>query len=363
MSEGLALPIAALDFMNDDAPDASSLSTLQGFSPTAMEALVVALEHRELLDHLELLAEFGATSKDVRKSAGAAAYRLRSRGIKPRKRATVARIEAKAEPVDLGFVALVSPPGLIGRFWMLLGSIPGSEALEVKGDADGGVEGIEVVRPVSGSKLEKLAREFERKSVRGLPVRASADLAVRLLRSWAASIPPERVPPMWHEVETWRKAATTLGADPNRAAARMNIADSERPMPFKDLYKLEAGGIHLPTPAVLQRVLSGMREMLDKPAIEASRVEERAADLTREALGSWLSVADVRARLSRWLEATADVLFALKQPSAAAGFLALADTLGPAEDGYKLVEHPFFRQLEVELLGSELRAAASPSSP
>lgn len=354
MSEGLTLPVAALDFMNEEEPSAGSLSSLQGLSPAGFQALVTALEHRELIDHLEMLAEFGAVGREAKKAAAAAAYRLRSRGIKPRVKPTTARVEPKAEAVDLGFVALASPPGLVGRFWMLLGSLPGVEAIEVKGDADGGVEGVEVLRPVSGSKLEKLAREFERKDVRGLPIRASADLAVQLIRLWGGAMEANRTPPMWRQVEAWAQAAVGLGADPSRASARKNLGAHEAPMSFRDLYALKAGGIHLPTPAVIQRMLSGVRDMLDQPAISHERVVQRAGELSREAMSTWLSVPQVRSRLARWLEATADVMYHLKHLSAAVAFIALADALGPEADGQALIAHPFFRQLELELLGTEI---------
>ncbi|MCC6623663.1 MAG: hypothetical protein IT385_20565 [Deltaproteobacteria bacterium] len=352
---GPTLPTVAIEFMNVEEPDGDALRSLDGLSGGVLEALVAALEHRDQLDHLELVAGLTSATRELRKAAGAAAHRLRARGVKPRRKPVQAKLEAQAEPTDLSFVALASPPGLVGRFWMLLGSLPGTEAIEVKGDADGGIEGIEIVRPVSGSKLEKLAREFERKTVRGLPVRASADLAVRLVRAWNQVLPQDRIPPMWREVETWRQAAVALGADPNRASARIHLSKAQAPLPFPDLYRLDAGGIHLPTPAVIQRVLAGMRDMLDQPAVEVARVEAHAAGLTREAMGAWLSVAETRARLARWLEATADILYAHKQLAGAAGFVALADALGPAEDGYKLVEHPFFHEVEVALLGSSTR--------
>jgi len=360
VTDGLALPLSALEFMNEEPPTRAGLDALGGLAPAAFEALVRALEHRELLDHLELLAELGAAGKETKKAAGAAAYRLRSKGVKPRFKAPpVAKADApRVEPIDLGFVALASPPGLIGRYWMLLGTLPGVEALEVKGDADGGVEAIEVIRPVSGSKLERLAKEFERKTVRGLPVRASADLALSLVASWGSLLPPGRTPPMWREVEAWRQAAQGLGADAARASARRQVAASVTPLSWEALYKLEAGGIHLPTPAVLQRVLAGMRDMLDKPAVEAEVVERHARELSRESMAGWLSVPEVRERLRAFLDATADVMLAVKQLPAAAGFLALADVLGREGDGYTLVEHPFFSALRGDLLGRDVRGAS-----
>jgi hypothetical protein len=359
VTDGLALPLTALEYMNEEPPTRATLDALGGLAPVAFEALVRALEHRELLDHLELLAELSAAGKDTKKAAGAAAYRLRSRGVKPRFKAPPAPQPdvKKAEPVDLGFVALASAPGLVGRYWMLLGTLPGVEALEVKGDADGGVEGIEVIRPVSGSKLERLAKEFERKTVRGLPVRASADLALQLVASWASLLPAGRVPPLWREVDAWRQAALGLGADAARASARRQVAASVTPLSWEALYKLEAGGIHLPTPAVLQRVLAGMRDMLDKPSVEAEVVERHARDLSRESLAGWLSVPEVRERLRVFLDATADVMLGVKQVPAAAAFLALADVLGREPDGYTLVEHPFFTALRSELLGRDVRGA------
>jgi hypothetical protein len=355
VSDGVHLPSAAIEFLAEAEPSASSLAAVFGLSAAALDTLVRALERRDLLDHLELLAESSAIGRDMRKTAAAAAYRLKSRGIKPRAQAQATTLQSRAEPVDLSLIALASPPGLVGRFWFMLGSLPGVEALEVKGDADGGIEAVEVIRPVARSRIEKLAREFERKRVRGLPVRASADLAVRLLDLWGSVLASQRVPPMWREVQAWRDAALSHGADPKRASSRHLLTIGQTPMPFVDLYRLDAGGIHLPTPGVVQRVLSGMSDMLDKPALDPAWVNRRAAELSRDSLAGWLSIPLVRERLACWLEATADIMYAQKDLAAAAGFLKLADELGPDADGRTLVYHPFFHQMEIELLGSDVR--------
>lgn len=352
MTDAPALPQAALEFMNADEPTPTALGSLDGLSPSAFEALVRVLEHRELLDHLEALSNLGAAPRDARKGAATAAYRLRQKGVKSRvKPVGKAVTRAPEDAVDLARVALAAPPGLLGRFWLLLGTLPGAPSLELKGDADGGVEAIETLRSVSGSKVDKLAREFESKRIRGIPVRATADLAVRLIDTWTEAMPPERRPPLWSEVLAWRAAAVGLGADPFRASARTNIAPTERALTPDALHAFDGGGIHLPTPGVVQRILSGMRDLLDKPAIEAAAVDRRAGDLFRDSLGSWLSLANVRARLARWLEATADVLWVTRQWPAAQGFLQLATDLAAATDGYTLVSHPFFRAVERELLG------------
>ncbi len=354
MSDGVQLPIAALEFMAAE-PSPVTLEPLGGLSHPALLTLIRALEHRELVDHLELVNGYGALGRDIRKAASAAAYRLHSRGIKPTVRATATALKTQDEPVELDLLGLVSPPGLVGRFWMLLGSMPGIEAIEVKGDADGGIEAIEVIRPVSRSKLDKLAREFERKQVRGIPVRASADLLVQTIGTWGRMLASGRVPPMWREVEAWSQAAIRYGAEGRRASARAQLKKGEPALSFPELYKLEAGGIHLPTPGVVQTVLNGMSELLDKPAVEPSWVAQKAAQLSRDSLGGWLSIPLVRERLAAWLEVTADVMYSQKRLPAAAGFLALADELGPEADGHALVHHPFFHQLEIELLGSDVR--------
>ncbi len=354
MSDGVQLPLSALEFMSEP-PSTSSIEPLGGLSHPALLTLIRALEHRELVDHLETVNAYGALARDIRKAASAALYRLNSKGIKSTPRSPATGLKAQDEPVELDLLGLVSPPGLVGRFWMLLGSLPGLEAIEVKGDADGGIEAIEVIRPVSRSKLDKLAREFERKHVRGIPVRASADLLVQTIATWGRMLAAQRVPPMWREVEAWSQAAIRHGADGRRASARAQLKQGEPAMPFVELYQLEAGGIHLPTPGVVQTVLSGMGELLDKPAIEPAFVAQKAAELSRDSLGGWLSIPLVRERLVAWLEVTADVMYSQKRHTAASGFLALADALGPEADGHALVHHPFFHQMEVELLGSDVR--------
>ncbi|MFO0744982.1 MAG: hypothetical protein U1F43_04800 [Myxococcota bacterium] len=367
MTDAPALPQPALDFVNEDEPTPLALGGLDGLSPTAYEALVRVLEQRELLDHLEALAGLAAAPKDIKKAASASAYKLRSKGVKSRLKPAAAgaaagggKVELRpVEPVDLGKVALAAPPGMLGRFWLLLGTLPGATALEVKGDADGGVEGLDVLRQVSTSKVEKLAREFESKRVRGLPVRASADLAVRLVDSWTEAMPPERRPPLWAQVLEWRQVAVGLGAEPRRASARANLAPTERALTPEALHAYEGGGLHLPTPGVVQRILSGMRALLDKPAIEAAAVDRKAADLFLESIGSWLSSPATRARLSRWLEATADVLYTNKQWPPAVAFLQLADHIARASDGYALAQEPFFRAVERELLGADSQRQAA----
>lgn len=364
MSDAPALPQAALEYVNEDEPSAMALGGLEGLSPSAFEALVRVLEHRELLDHLEALSTLPAAPKDAKKAAGGAAYRLRSKGVKSRLKiagkgaGVVSGLTGGAterEAVDLGRVALAAPPGMLGRYWLLLATLPDATALEVKGDADGGIEAIETLRHVSGSKVDKLGKEFAAKSVRGLPVRAPADLAVRIIDLWTEGMPPERRPPLWAEVLTWRQAAVGLGAQPSRASARSNLAPSEKALPLDALHAFEGGGLHLPTPGVVQRILSGMRDLLDKPALEAAAVDHKAVELSRESIGSWLSSPSTRTRLARFAEANADVLYAGRHWPAAAGFLQLADEIARATDGYALLATPFFAEVERELLGSAPR--------
>lgn len=357
MTSDVSLPGAALDFIGSDDPTPALASGVSALSAADFEALVAELERREAIAHLQLLSTLDGAHRNLRKAAARAVYRLKSRGVKAPARDVVTRIGATSSDadteVDLALSALASPPGLMGRYWLLLGSLPGCDCLEVKGDAFGRIESIEITRSISLGKLEKMAREFERKAVRGLPVRASAHLAVQLVTVWRETMEPDRIPPMWREVERWCERARELGADPSLASARRHASHADAtPLPAEQLYDLDDGGHHVPPPAVLEHLLSGMGEMAEESNLEAAEFDRRARALAHEALSRWLTPPQVRARISGWLESTADIIYASRDNEpAAAAFVSLADVVRAAAEGGDLIEHPFFHRLLLSMVG------------
>jgi hypothetical protein len=343
----LPLPESALAFLAVAQPTREDLSALAGLSAGAMSTLVTALEERRLADHLQLVSELGSAGGPSRREAKQALFRLAGRGVTPtaaRRLATVPPTGRPREAVNLDALCLASPPGLFGRYWLLLGSVPGAEALELKGSHSGEVEAVEVLRSVSPSRVKNLAAEFARHAVRGRPVPVRAGTALRLLALWGRSQDRQQHP-RWRAVEAWIAAAREAGASDHGCSARESLGHLPDGLPTRELLRLREGGIHLPAPDILRAVLDRFQTLVDAPPENPDDVDVLALRFGTDALARWLDVPRQREKLVCALEATADVLYDARRHEAARGFLGLADTTRDALDGTSLAQTIFFSEV------------------
>ncbi|MBL8788482.1 MAG: hypothetical protein JNJ59_26545 [Deltaproteobacteria bacterium] len=347
-----ALPPAALEFVAGPGTR-DRAHALREVPVAELEQLLSHLVEQGALLHIDALAESDAAPKALRKSAKFALYQLRSRGVPvPVASRTVPLSEAP--PVDLGEAAIVVLPGLYGRFWLFLGPLPGVAGIEVRGEAHGTLEKIEVLSGVAPGRMKKLLAKFSAdeagRKVQGHPFLASADLALRLLEHLEVLLrlpghPDERgLPNTWPNVLLWREKALELGASPHRVDARAALgspsADEARAlaMDFDRALKVTASGIHVPPPWIVEAVLHDLVALAEKAL--APEAHPGATETTPHALGVDFGIEVARAhcdaflghaqhapRVASALEATADGLYALGLSDEARTFLALADVL------------------------------------
>lgn len=312
-----------------------------------LEALLQHLVERAALLHLDALAESDAVPKNIRKFAKFSLYQLRSRGVAvPVAARTVPLSEAPA--IDLAEASIVVLPGLYGRFWLFLGPLPGVSGIEVRGEAHGTLEKIEVLAGVAPGRMKKLLAKFSAdeagRKVQGHPFLASADLALRLLEHLEILLrlpghPDERgLPTTWPNVLLWRAKALELGADPNRVDARAALgspsADEARALAldFDRALKVTASGIHVPPPWIVEAVLHDLVALAEKALATANEAPPTASadfgvEVARAHCDAFLGHAQHAPRVAAALEATADGLYALGLQDEARTFLALADVL------------------------------------
>lgn len=360
-----ALPPAALEFVAGPGTR-DRAHALREVPVAELEQLLSHLVEQGALLHIDALAESDAVPKALRKSAKFALYQLRSRGVPvPVASRTVPLSEAP--PVDLGEAAIVVLPGLYGRFWLFLGPLPGVSGIEVRGEAHGTLEKIEVLSGVAPGRMKKLLAKFSAdeagRKVQGHPFLASADLALRLLEHLEVLLrlpghPDERgLPNTWPNVLLWREKALELGANPHRVDARAALgspsADEARAlaMDFDRALKVTASGIHVPPPWIVEAVLHDLVALAEKAL--APEAPPGATETTPQALGvdfgidgqpgsarpsadidiarahcdAFLGHAQHAPRVATALDATADGLYALGLSDEARTFLALADVL------------------------------------
>lgn len=355
-SDAYPLPESALAFVTLETPASSDMAPLSGLAPTTLSTLIAVLEERGLADHLQLLAGLGSATGVTRREARQALWRLRNRGIvptPPARPATGAEGVARArEPLNLDALCLASPPGMFGRFWLLLGTLPGADALEVKGGHGGSIEEIDVLRGVSPSRVRRLAAEFARHQVRGRPVPVRAGTALRLIDAWSAAL-PHRPPPRWRAVEAWAEAARTAGATSAVSSARTSLGHLPDTLPVAALHALREGGIHLPAPDVIRSVLGRFQALVDAPPENPDDVDALAMRFGEGAVARWLDAPAQRERLKVWLEATADVMHDARAWEAARGFLGVADAIDAVDSGEAASRLPFVHAVLTALFQGE----------
>lgn len=352
------LPESALAFVALESPTQPDLAPLAGLTPGALSTLIAILEERDSADHLQLVSGLGAATGGTRREARQALWRLQNRGVvptptpTPTQKASPSRVAAGRQAVPLDGLCLASPPGLFGRFWLLLGTLPGADALEVKGGDGASVEEIEMLRDISPSRIRRLAAEFARHDVRGRPVPIRAGTALRLIDAWSEA-QRGHPHPRWRAVEAWAEAARAAGATAIGSSARDSIGHLADTMPVDQLQALRDGGIHLPAPAVIRAVLDRFQALVDQPPTNPGDVDVLAMRFGEDELARWLDDRTQRERLKLAVEATADVLSDARSYEAARGFLGLADKIQAATTGRKLAREPFFQAVLQALFQGE----------
>ncbi|MCA9516144.1 MAG: hypothetical protein KC635_14465, partial [Myxococcales bacterium] len=207
---------ASLQSFADADADLSAARALKGAAEADLLALVAALTADGKRAHLETLADAGL-GKAVKKAAGAAAYKLKSKGVAGEvKKGTT--FTMAAPEVSLERVAIVGAPGLDGHVWLVLsdlGGVAGGE-LDIRGLE--AAPRAEVHEELSKSRLKKHLETTG--SAR--PILAHADLAVRVIDQAKGVVGglPGGAPPAFDHLVRWRDRAVELGADPSRADAR-----------------------------------------------------------------------------------------------------------------------------------------------
>lgn len=376
-----ALPPPAREFMGSPATEAAA-SALAALSEPTLAELVTALSEQDAINHLEALAGAEPLPRTIRKAARFAAYQLRSRGVTAAPQSRVVSLAAPLTPPDLDRAAIVLLPGLYGRFWLFLGPLPGVSAIEIEGEAHGTLKRIEAMAGVAPSRLEKIVARIGRAaSHRGVaePRLVSADLALRLLTHLEALLKlpghPDGagLPATWTNVLLWREAAVNVGADPHRASARallsapVDAQDTTRASLIAASHELMStplSGPHAPPPWIAEAILADVMERAQGAFDGVSDVDAaRRALLEEIALAhcdAFLGRAPHSGRTAILLEATADGLFALNEPSLAKVCLALADALSA---GLRPREVPLFARAFLQMVDPELVAQAKARIP
>jgi len=346
MTTSLSAPLAAYLAGPADLATAKSLT----YDKAAGLGLVAALAEKKARAHLEALGEVAA-DKDVKKAARAAAYKLKSQGV------AAAPLEKKAG-VDLSVVAeldrvaIVSAPGLDGHLWLVLASLPGAGGgeLDVR-DPERGPR-LDAVEDLALGRVRRKHAEIAAASRMQKPLLADAALAVRLIDY---AIDDLKDAPRFPYFQAWRDRAVKLGADPATLDARAKLGPSGRPVPRAAIEQLArhpiVGYIAPPGSALdqLERDLGPLVHSSEPITRDdfAAQVNARA----QEAANRWSADDAQRARSGKWLDATADVLFASGDADMAQVALALADDVrewNPAGGAHPLIEYAFETNLDFE---------------
>jgi hypothetical protein len=283
---------------------------------SALLALVQRLAAEGRRAHLEALGE-ARVPKEVAKAARKAAYKLKSKGV-PGEATRGPGIDLRAL-VDLGDAALISGPGLRGRYGLVVRDLGGAGGVQVEAD-DGRILEIHSLEEVSVARLRKVAAEERLRGGASLPVLAHASLVVRFLDQVETEVLARgtELPPAWTHVDAWRSAATRHGAEPGAASARAVLGselagiDINLQRTTHLLLEVAEVGIGLPPGPVLEGLV-GQVELAVHSTLEVTRpqFEERLHGMTTSALESWLSTPLERRLVAGRLETGADLLLAV----------------------------------------------------
>ena len=342
------------------APDGPGLApaaaALQDVSEAELLSLVEQLKKLGRRDHLEAL---GLTKlpRTVRKAAKKAAYSLKSAGVASQASGRTGRVELPSEPIALDNAAMSLPPGMHGRMWFLLGSIPGAHAVEISTREQAELEKIDVLAPTSAAKLRKLAAKVGDADSPGMPFLANLNLAARLIDGLSEEIRHAggRYPQEWTDVLQWREAAAQAGADTQAASARRGLgfntgkvaADSDTLAATDRFMDAPTGGPNLPPGEVIQELAV---EAIDLLAEDANEPTPRLHALADRHADRWFSKAGVRERVARLFELTADCAWARQDKDTATALLQIADALvgGERPSRIGLVRTAFRRLVDDE---------------
>jgi len=346
--------------------------------PATREAAtrLAAVPEPDLLQAIDALAEAGQRAhleamgdaplvRAVRKAARKAAYRLKSAGLGEERGPLKATLGAPDDGrISLEALAIATPPGLTGFWFLLLGSFADAPTVEIRGEPQGGIAHIEVHAPIAVKALARLVGDVGQGVVGG-PFLCHADLAVRLIDTLAEEVRARggRFAQEWTFVAAWRATAVAHGADPGRVDARRARAGELATMPAElgassaDVLAVEASGTHLPPAEVLSALMKdAMEAARGRAGMTEAAWGARLDELVGDGLDRWLGDADARARAARALDATADVLHARSHPREATQALWVADQL---RAGARPRDIPFLLEATRRVVDNE---AAQPMS-
>lgn len=317
---------ASLQSFADAGPDLDAARALKGGDEADLLALIAALAADGKRAHLETLANAGL-GKAVKKAAGTAAYKLKSKGVAGEVRKSGSFTMATPE-VSLDRVAIVGAPGLDGQVWLVLadlGGVAGGE-LEIR-DPETPAR-AEVHEDLSKSRLRKHLET----SGSARPVLAHADLAVRVIDTAKDALRqhPGGAPPAFDHLLRWRDRAVELGADPARADSRAQLgAEVPGEIPeaaLTDLLGDPRVAFLTPPRATIDAIEDRMGPLLHDPEEIDEAAFRARVDGELDAVADALFERDgVKEQLARWLEADADVLYSVGAKDRALGALACAD--------------------------------------
>ncbi|PIE20122.1 MAG: hypothetical protein CSA66_01510 [Proteobacteria bacterium] len=331
MSDHAALAAA----FADGPPDLAAADALSALDAAALTALLEALKTAGKRSHLEIIGR-SRLPKATRKAAKKIAYALRSAGVGESAASTAAAIDLSAK-TDLSEVALVGPPGLSGRYWIMLSRLPQTQPLAIEvGPWGEGTVNVTELDHLTPATIRRYLRNYQDEDVYRLEL-ASADLALRAVDHVAAEVRARggAFGPHWHHVLWWCGRARELGADPARADARAALgeaaadADAEAMRHASArLLDLRQAGLHVPPEPAAQALLSQVAAASEaKHELTREQLDDRLGGLADAACDAFFASEQTQARAARALSATADVLHHLGLRDQAVAALWLSDQL------------------------------------
>lgn len=304
----MSLPQSLQSFAQ--GPAEVAVAKALSYDRTSGLALVAALATDKLRSHLEALGEV-ASDKEVKKAARAAAYKLKSAGVAGgvQREATV-DLSVKIETEG---IAAVTAPGFDGRLWLVLPSLPGAGGGEL--DLREGTPRLDPIQELSLGRVRKFHNEVNRDNVLQAPFLVNLDMAAHLvgLADEALKLTGKPVPQAMEHFRNWHRRAIALGAEPEKASARAQLA-VDTSIDVEGIEALSAHralGFLAAPPSAFESIDKEFRgllhgaEVIGKPEFLTT-----AGVLVDRAANTWAASPGGKQLAALWLDATADVLFA-----------------------------------------------------